>query len=353
MRISTLRRTITGLGVAALTFTAVACGSGTTTEVAAEDLGPQGDAAWQEVIEAAKQEGSVTYYTGQATDNLENLANRFESAYGVTVDIVRDNDANLQTKLAAEASTGRQVADVVASAARPWVDERIAEGYYAPVTGPAFDAAEFDSEKFMIGDTIFTSSAAVLTYGWNTDRVPEGMDSYEDLLAPELAGGKIGVILPVSAAIVDFYDYLADTVSPDFVAKLAAQQPRTYPGAQAMGQALASGELAATVYTVPLTAEKAAGAPVESAMPKPVFGAAFYTGVSGAAPHPNAAQLFANFLVTKAGQEAVANRAGAVLPDIATAATPAENIWVNSRTVTAADVEAFRAEFEQLFGASQ
>lgn len=353
MRFASLRRSLVGVGLAAATFAVAACGSGSTTEVAAEDLGPAGDAAWEQVIEAAQQEGSVTYFTGQATDNLQELSNRFESAYGIKVDIVRDNDANLQTKLAAEAETGRHTADVVASAAKPWVDARLAEGSYLPVTGPAFGAAEFDRDKFLRDDTIFTSSAAVLTYGWNTSRVPEGLDGYEDLLDPALADGKVGVMLPVSAAIVDFYDYLNDTVSPDFVEKLAAQKPRTYPGAQAMGQALASGELAAAVYTVPLTAEKEAGAPVESGMPDPVFGAPFHTGVSANAPHPNAAQLFANFLVTKAGQEAVANRAGAVLPGISTAATSAQNIWVNSRTVTGADVEAFRTDFERLFGSSQ
>ncbi|MEE2033184.1 ABC transporter substrate-binding protein [Rhodococcus chondri] len=353
MRISSLRRSLGVLGLAALTFTAVACGSGSTTEVAAEDLGPTGDAAWTEVIEAAKQEGSVTYFTGQATDNLQSAATSFESAYGITVDIVRDNDANLQTKLAAESETGRKTADVVASAARPWIDQQVAEGYFVPVTGPAFDAPEFDRDKFMIDDTIFTSSAAVLTYGWNTNRVPDGLSGYEDLLDPSLTGGKIGVVLPVSAAIVDFYDYLNDVVSPDFVEKLAAQQPRTYPGAQAMSQALTSGELAAAVYTVPLTTEKKAGAPVDSALPTPVFGAAFHTGVVADAPHPNAAQLFANFLVTKAGQEAVANRAGAVLSGVTSAATPAENIWVNNRVVTSEDVEAFRVEFARLFGASQ
>ncbi|GAF44712.1 ABC transporter substrate-binding protein [Rhodococcus wratislaviensis] len=353
MRVTNLRRVLAGLGIAAVTLAASACGSGETVEVSADDLGPAGDSAWQEVIDKAKEEGSVTYYSGQATDNLQNSAAAFESAYGIKVDIVRDNDANLQTKLAAEASTGNQVADLVASAAKPWVAERLAERYFSPATGPAFSAPEFDSAKFLSDGTIFYSSAAVLTYGWNTDRVQDGLSGYEDLLDPSLAGGKIGVILPISAAIVDFYDYLGETVSPDFVQKLAAQQPRTYTGAQAIAQALTSGEIAAAVYTLPLTTEKKAGAPVDSGLASPVFGAPFYTGVTAKAPHPNAAQLFANFLVTKAGQDAIANRAGSVLPDISTAVTSADDIWTSSHTVTSDDVTAFRGEFERMFGASQ
>ncbi|MFF0816914.1 ABC transporter substrate-binding protein [Rhodococcus sp. NPDC003318] len=353
MRITNFRRVLAGLGVAAVTFAAAACGSGDTVDVSADDLGPSGDSSWQAVIDKAKEEGSVTYYSGQATDNLQTAASAFESAYGIKVDIVRDNDANLQTKLAAEEATGNQVADVVASAAKPWVAERLAQNYYVPVTGPAFSAPEFDADKFLRDGTIFTSSAAVLTYGWNTDRVPDGLSGYEDLLAPELAGGKIGVILPISAAIVDFYDYLNETVAPDYVAKLAAQKPRTYTGAQAIAQALTSGEIAAAAYTLPLTTEKEKGAPVDFGLASPVFGAPFLTGVTAKAPHPNAAQLFSNFLVTKAGQTAIANRAGAVLPDIETATTSADNIWTSSRTVTADDTVAFRSQFEQMFGSSQ
>ncbi|WP_420752276.1 ABC transporter substrate-binding protein [Rhodococcus sp. O3] len=354
MRFASLRRSIAGMGIAAVTFAVAACGSGATAEISPEDLGPAGDSAWAQLVEAAEQEGSVTYLTGQPTDNLQELASRFESVYGIEVEIVRDNDANLQTKLAAEAETGRHTADIIATASRPWVDTRLAEGYFVPVTGPAFGAAEFDREKFLRDDDrIFLSSAAVLTYGWNTSRVPDGIDGYEGLLDPSLADGKIGVMLPVSSAIVDFYDFLGDTVSPDFVEKLAGQKPRTYPGAQAMAQALTSGEIAAALYTMPLTAEKEAGAPVDSGLPSPVFGAPFLTGVPATAPHPNAAQLFANFLVTKAGQEAVADRAGSVLPGISTAATSADDIWVNSRIVTADDTEAFRAEFARLFGSSQ
>lgn len=353
MSVTTFRRIFAGLGVAALTFAAAACGSGDTVEVSAEDLGPTGDSSWQEVIDLAREEGSVTYYSGQATDNLQATATAFESAYGIKVDVVRDNDANLQTKLTAEEATDNQVADVVASAAKPWVDEQLSKNYYVPVAGPAFAAPEFDAGKFLKDDTIFTSSAAVLTYAWNTDRVPDGLSGYEDLLAPELAGGKIGVILPISAAIVDFYDYLNETVSPDYVERLAAQQPRTYTGAQAIAQALASGEIAAAAYTLPLTAEMDNGAPVDFGLSSPVFGAPFLTGVAAKAPHPNAAQLFANFLATKAGQETIADRAGAVLPDIESATTSADNIWTSNRAVTADDTVAFRSEFERMFGASQ
>ena len=42
----------------------------------------------------------------------------------------------------------------------------------------------------------FEVGAAVLTFAWNTDLVPDGLTDYPDLLDPALAGGKIGVIDP-------------------------------------------------------------------------------------------------------------------------------------------------------------
>lgn len=330
----------------------VACSSESDSAPSNADTGSAGDSAWQEVIKAAQQEGEVTIYSGQSTENLDELAKRFDDTYGITVNIVRDNDANLQTKLAAEETTGRGVADVISTATLPWVEEKQVAGYYAPVFGPAFDDKRFDREKFMTGDSVFVSSAGVLTYGWNTDRLERGLSGYEDLLDPELAGGKIGTVLPVSSAVVEFYEYLQENVASDFLEKLAAQKPRTYPGSQAMGQALTSGELAASTFTIPLTSEKEDGAPVDSGVYTPTFGAFFYSGVLTDAPHPNAAQLLANFIVTPAGQEAIAHKAASVLQNIDGAVVSADKIWTRKTPITTAEIEAFRVKFDQLFSSS-
>ena len=86
-----------------------------------------------------------------------------------------------------------------------------------------------------------------------------------------------------------------------------------------MGEAMSSGEIAAGSFVAPiaLVPAKAKGAPVDFEMPPPgAWGARYYGMVLKTGPHPNAAQLFANYMVTAKGQELITPSAGSVLPDV-------------------------------------
>ncbi len=79
---------------------------------------------------------------------------------------------------------------------------------------------------------------------WNTDKLPTGIKTPADVLDPALAGGKIGVTNPSGIpTYVDMYRQINDDWGPGFVDKLAAQKPRVYDSAVAVGQAIASGEI--------------------------------------------------------------------------------------------------------------
>lgn len=55
-------------------------------------------AQWQKVVEAAKKAGRVTIYSGQGSEQLNELnglAARFKKEYGITVQVVRAVDAEL------------------------------------------------------------------------------------------------------------------------------------------------------------------------------------------------------------------------------------------------------------------
>ena len=134
--------------------------------------------------------------------------------------------------------------------------------------------------------TFFTSSAAVLTFGWNTDQYPAGLTDYTDLLDPELAGGRIGVIEPAAPSIVDFWLYLEENYGEDFVTQLAAQEPKIYPSSLPMAQALTSGEISAASFVGVLGDEKEQGAPVESGLADEVWGARFNTAILRQRPPP-------------------------------------------------------------------
>lgn len=323
----------------------------------ADDAGSGDDAGtdaggsdWDAIVEAAEQEGKVTFYTAQGLDQANQLKEAFEAEYPeITLDIVRDISSNLIPKIEAERQTGRGIADVYVSADTVWWADNSAAGELVPVAGPNFEADEFADDLLHDDGNYFEPSAVVFGFGWNTDLVPDGLTTLTDVLAPEFAGGKIGVVEPSLEALVDFYKYLEELYGEEFVEQLAAQQPRIYPGSGPMREALAAGEIAVSTYTSPLVDLQAAGAPVDYVIPETAWGARFFGGVLGTAPHPNAAQVLTNFIVSRAGQESLVwSRSVAVLPDIPGAGAPITAIR-RAQSYTPEEITAYQDHWRSLF----
>ncbi|GAB2928843.1 extracellular solute-binding protein [Rhodococcus aerolatus] len=351
-----LGRTTAGLRAAtvavAVALAAAACGGGDSSSASAPpslaEAAPV-TPAFQAVIDAAKREGSVTIYSSQGADLLGDLGKKFEAAYGIPVTVNRDVDANLEAKLDAESTSNQPTADVVALADGAYVAKRGQAGAWAQPAGPNFDVAAYDKAKNLDADGSFISSAAMYVMGWNTQNLPGGITSYQDLLKPELQG-HVGIVDPaVSTAVVDFYDYVGQTAGPSFLTELAAQKPQIFAGALPAGQALTSGQIWAAIAVQPLVDEKADGAPVDFLVPRPAWGAPFHTGVLAAAPHPNAAQLLADFMVSPQGQAALGRKAASVLPDVG-AVTTLSNIRPFEPATLAPDrIAEVRQQFKALF----
>jgi iron(III) transport system substrate-binding protein len=324
-----------------------------TTETAGtETSAPAGisEADWDAIVTAAQEEGKVTFYSSQGLDQLNDLAQRFSDEYGIELEVVRDIDSALIPKVEAEQQTGNGIADVIAQASASWSEQRGAEGWFVAPVGPAFDDPAYDRAANVSDNGYFTSSAAVLTFGWNTDQYPTGLTDYSDLLDPELAGGRIGVIEPAAPSIVDFWLYLEENYGEDFVTQLAAQEPKIYPSSLPMAQALTSGEISAGSFVQVLVDEKEQGAPVESGLADQVWGARFNTSILQVAPHPNAAQVLANFIITEPGQEAIARKAASVLPDVAGTVTTVDKVRVQDLSILTEDFVAdYQAKWNDLF----
>ena len=76
----------------------------------------------------------------------------------------------------------------------------------------------------------------------------------------------------------------------------------------------------------------------------------FNTSILSTAPHPNAAQVLSNYLVTVPGQEAIARKAASVLPDITGATTTVDKVRVQDLDVLTPEfVAEYQAEWNSLF----
>ncbi|WP_254924342.1 MULTISPECIES: ABC transporter substrate-binding protein [unclassified Rhodococcus (in: high G+C Gram-positive bacteria)] len=339
------KHVITAMLLAVSTAALSACGSsaGETASV---------DGSWEEVVAAAEQEGSVTLYSSQNTTILDSVKAAWNAKYpNITLEYVRGTDADLNPRVEVENKTKKGIADVHVVTDTAWIASAADSGSYSQeLRGPSFDNPEYDRDSSIKNNRLFLNVAATFGMGWNTDAVANGLADPRDVLAPEYKG-RVGVVSPVGiASYVDLYDFYRKNFGDDYQERLAAQEPRIYPSALGIAQALTSGEIVVAPMVQPLVQEVAAGAPVNWALPNPSWGTPFYGHVTAVAPHPNAAQVLADFLVRTEGQTAQAIGVATALPGIAGATADAHDVHApDPEKLTKQYVDQQSAEWEQQF----
>ncbi|ORJ92573.1 transporter [Prescottella equi] len=333
------------LAATVLALAVAGCGSPTSS------TGPV-EGEWADVVAAAEQEGSVHLYSTQHPENLAKVKAVFEAKYPkITLEFTRGTDVEINPRVEAESRTGKGTADIHMTSDPAWITSASESGAYStPIIGPAFDDAPYQYGMSVIDDRFFLVSAAVFALGWNMKALPDGLHSPDDLLMESLRG-KIGVVNPAGfAAVVDEYRFFDENWDADFTTRLAALNPRVYPSALGVAQALNSGEIAATPMVQPLTREQATGAPVDWVLPDPAWGTPWYSHVLSSAPHPNAAQLLADFLVTREGQAALSTGYASALPEIPDAVARAQDIPLpDTSTLTTESIAQFQREWREKF----
>ncbi len=188
----------------------------------------------------------------------------------------------------------------------------------------------------------------MLGYGWNTGAYPTGLAGFADLANPGL-NGKLGVLQPLSPVAVDWYLWLQEHYGKAFLPKLAALHPHSYPSSVPMQQALTSGEIAAASFLPTTTIDLIAqGAPVKFKIPSHAWNTPYYGMIVKKAPHPAAAQLLADFMLSPEGQAAINHHTGAVLRKIPETSYVIPRVTKLSE-LTPAKVAAFQAYWNSLF----
>lgn len=343
-----------GLSLALL---ASACGDDSGQPSVSESTdGTESSSDFQRVIDAAKEEGTVTLYTSwNSVTNLNTFTSLFTKTYGIEVEIVQGGDNVLIEKIRAENDIGQGVADVVNHTTYAEFVAEAKDGFFTPASGPNLHTPLYQESGFLTeGGTIFEVGANLQGMAWNTELYPQGLEVFEDFLDPSLSDGKIGVLEPQSLGFVLFWEYLKTVLGedefPEYLAKLGAQGPRIYQRGAALAQALAAGEVYVGIQVSPLGDLQATGAPVESGPGELAAAFPFYGAILKSAPHPNAAQLLGDFMLSPEGQQALSRDQSSALPDIPGAVTDDSKIFrPDVSSVTPEYVETFQREWAALF----
>jgi iron(III) transport system substrate-binding protein len=335
-----------------LTLTLLAA-SGSTASVSrgsteAKSAKPLPAKEWNKLVAQAKREGSVTIYSTQIPTLLADMAAKFKAKYGIAVTVNRQVDNVLATQVTAEEGTGKASADLWVANSKAYVLGSLKNGWVTEAVGPHSFSKGFDRSIFAKPGKSFVVGSAVLGYGWNTGAYRTGLGSFRDLLNPSLVG-KVGVLQPLSPVAVDWYLWLGETYGKDFITKLAAMKPKIYPSSVPMQQALTSGEISAGSFLPTTTLDLISqGAPVQFKLPQHPWNTPYYAMILKQAPHPAAAQVLADYMLSAEGQQSINHHIGSVLKNVPETSYVIPRIQKLSE-LTPAKVTAFQSYWNGLF----
>jgi iron(III) transport system substrate-binding protein len=269
---------------------------------------PEAQKITPELIEAAKKEGKVTWYTSVDLPLAEKVAKAFEAKYaGVTMRVERSGAERNFQRIAQEYASKIYNCDVVNSSDAAhlivWKRQNLLAPYLPEDVAQHFPATHKDP------DGMFASWRVMLcpiAYNTKLVKAEDAPKSYADLLDPKWSGKIVKAHPGYSGMIMTATQQLSRDLGWPWFEKLAKQKIMQVQSAADPPKKLALGERAIMAdggeYVV---AElKARGEPIE-----PVYaseGTPLVTGPSAImarAANPNAARLFYAWSMTAEAQQ--------------------------------------------------
>ena len=260
------------------------------------------------LIEAARKEGKVSYYSALELNVAERLGKAFEAKYpGIAVRVERSGAERIYQRIAQEQGSGINAVDV-ANSTDPahyldWKSKDWLAAYLPDDVAKHFPADQIDSDGMYA-----TSCGWIETIGFNTNLVKpdDAPKSYADLLDPKWQGKIVKAHPGYSGAIMTATFVLSRELGWQFFEKLAQQKVLQVQSAADPPKKLLLGERAIMAdgndYNLLLLKDQ--GKPVEAVYAgegSPLI--IVPSGVFRNAPNPNAARLFQSFFFSAEGQQ--------------------------------------------------
>jgi iron(III) transport system substrate-binding protein len=287
---------------------------------AAPEAGAPASGDWDKVLEAARKEGTVSFYTTWGI-TVQNVAVEAMKPYGIKAEVLGGRGGGLEERVGTEQRSGSYVADVLATG---WTNNVNAfnNGYVQPVTVPLPVLQEkgvwvTPTDKYLsTHGTYITGKFITPSIVINTDLV--GLDeitSMQDLLDPKWKG-KIVMTDPRMGSgpgTSGFGFSLLDQMGQEYWNKMATQDITLVANYQQPVADTALGAYSILMYpsgdlTVRAIRE---GAPLHP-VPIKEGDQHYMQGINmiANAPHPNAALVLINWYLSREGQELLCEATG-------------------------------------------
>ena len=288
------------MSIIACLLTAFTLAAGSAAAYAQSDL--------SSLVNNAKQEKEVVWYTTTSAGDNQAIVAGFTKKYPfLKVQVLRSTGEKLRQRVLTETSAGQYFSDVlsVSSMEMGLLKSRNLLQPYDPPEAESYPANAKDKEKS------FTAIyARNFVLGYNTAMIPEKdrPRDWPELLDPKWKG-KFGIDEEEFEWYGTLIDYWGREKAAKYMKALAAQQPTLRRGHNLLAQLLAAGEFpVAIVFPFEIEQLKRRGAPVEwSNASDPIVTSINVVAHSVKAPHPNAARVFINYILSEEGQTVIKN----------------------------------------------
>jgi iron(III) transport system substrate-binding protein len=260
------------------------------------------------LIEAAKKEGKLSWYTSVDLPVAEKVAKAFEAAYpGVSMKVERSGAERIFQRIGQEYQSKIYNCDVVNSSDAAhliiWKRASMLAAFLPEEVAQHYPKEHWDADGMYASWRITLSPIAYNTKLVKAEDAPKG---FRDLLDPKWVGKIVKAHPGYSGTIMTATQQLSRDLGWDYFEKLAKQKVMQVQSAADPPKKLAAGERAVmadgTEYVANLL--KARGEPIEEVYA--VEGTPLVTGPSAImarAANPNAARLFYAWSMSAAAQQ--------------------------------------------------
>ena len=254
------------------------------------------------LIEGAKREGKVVYYGTIAIDQSTPLLDAFRNQYPfLKTDYYRSGNINVYNKIKTEAGGNNYIVDVIdlrAGETYALVKDGLVEPYLSPSRIGIM-------KEFMDDKGYWTApfhSPMVLAYNTNFVKKSEAPKNYNDLLDPKWKR-RMSLDIEDADMMGTLIEYWGREKGIAYFKKLAENEPSMRQGHTFQAQFLAAGEVRVSPWLFgyrPLTMIQR-GAPLAIVVLEPFLSAANYMLFAKNAPHPHAAALYLDWVLSRDG----------------------------------------------------
>jgi iron(III) transport system substrate-binding protein len=259
----------------------------------------------KKLVEGAKSEGEMLWYTNSGLENATRYIQAFKKNYPfINAQVWRAKTRQVTQRVISEANAGRNLVDVVKPSTDllpPLFEKNLVGKYETPVR------AIYPAHAKSVYYTNMNYAFRVFAFNPRKVNRKDAPKSWEDLLQPRWKGE----ILFDESSLEEVMALLGawgKERTINYFTKLSQQQLLIRVGRDTTTQMMMAGEapLAVTTYAYNNESLRAQNAPVDWISEDLIPALIYPLTMARNAPHPHAAALFYDFLVSEEGQRLIA-----------------------------------------------